>query len=170
MSADQKNRLKVWQGLILVIVAIMALPAITLWLLGLVIFKLLVLLAVWILWLPRGKDILIVYSRSPHWMEYFEAGLIPRLEYRAMTLNWSDRAKWTRFALSTLVFRAFRGETSFNPMVILFRPLRWPAQFRFYESFKQRKHGKHESLAELEAKLEKQLGIAMAPPSAIRSA
>lgn len=161
MGADQKRRWPNWLVLPLVTVLIVVvipivvvlIPIVLLWLLGAFLAKLIVLAGVWICWLPRGKDTLIVYSRSPHWMEYFESGVIPRLERRAVVLNWSDRAQWPSFALSTMVFQAFKGGASFNPMVLVFRPLRWPERFRFYDSFKQRKHGKEQPLRDLEAKL-----------------
>ncbi|MCC6494016.1 MAG: hypothetical protein IT424_13460 [Pirellulales bacterium] len=73
----------------------------------------------------------IVYSRSPHSMEYYESGLLPQLEHRAMMLNWSDRAKWPKLDLRVLTFRAFAGETSFNPIVTHFKPFRWPRDYRF---------------------------------------
>ena len=135
MDADKSNRLKVWPGLILVVVIVPLMPIILLAILCQLLALALVLLGVWILWLPRGKDTLVVYSRSPHWMEYFETGLIPRVEHRAMILNWSDRAKWRTLDLRVLVFRAFGGRTSFNPMVILFRPFRLPEEFRFLKPF-----------------------------------
>jgi hypothetical protein len=157
------NQLKVWQGLLLVILVVPLIPALLFWILCRVLVQAFVLLAVWVVWLPRGKDTLIVYSRSPNWMEYFEAGLIPHLERRAMILNWSDRAKWRTLDLRVLVFRAFGGRTSFNPMVILFRPFRWPEEFRFFESFRDLKHGKEQPLRDLEGRLARRLGV----PSAL---
>lgn len=157
MNADRKSRWRDWLGAALVIVLIpvllLLLPVVLLWLLGILFAKIVLLTAAWILWLPRGKDTLIVYSRSPHWMEYFENELIPQLERRAVVLNWSDRAQWSPFALRTLLFRAFKGERAFNPTILIFRPLRWPKFFRFYDCFKQRKHGNDQPLYDLEMKL-----------------
>jgi hypothetical protein len=163
--ADGRGSEVRWRDLplILLVIALLPLliPAVLIWLLGLLVAKSLVLLAVWLLWLPRGKDMLVVYSRSPHWMEYFELGLIPQVEHRAQIINWSDRAKWSTLDLRTLVFRAFAGNRSFNPIVILFRPLRWPEQFRFFEPFRDHKHGKDQPLRELEEKLEQRLGASL---------
>lgn len=74
-----------------------------------------------------------------------------------MILNWSDRIKWPMLDLRTLAFRAFAGERLFNPVVILFKLFRWPERFRFYEPFKDRKHGKDQPLKELEEKLARRL-------------
>ena len=154
MNTDKKGSWQTWLWLSLVLVlSPLLLPAVLLWLIFLLLGKLLVLLAVWVYWIPRGKDMLLVYSRSPHWMEYFETGLIPRLGRRVVVLNWSDRARWPRFDLRTSVFRAFKGEKSFNPMALVFKPFRWPVSFRFYEPFKQRKHGNEQPLHDLEADL-----------------
>ncbi|RIK86999.1 MAG: hypothetical protein DCC67_02330, partial [Planctomycetota bacterium] len=130
-----------------------------LWLLAHWLVQALLVLATWVCWLPRGKDTLIVYSRSPHCLDYFEARLIPQLSQRATTLNWSDRAKWPAFGLSSLIFRAFAGSTSFNPMVMHFKLLRWPKVFRFFEAFRNRKHGQEQPLQELEKELVRRLGV-----------
>ena len=46
-------------------------------------------LLVWLLWLPKGKDILFVYSDSPIWREYMTTEILPVVEARAVVLNWS---------------------------------------------------------------------------------
>ena len=154
MIADWKARWRTRLAAALLIVCLpLLVPALLLWLLIVFVGKLLLLIAVWAFWIPRGKDMLLVYSRSPHWVEYFESGLIRELEGRAMILNWSDRAQWSSLDLRILIFKAFKGAKSFNPMVIVFKPLRWPVSFRFYDAFKLRKHGNDQQLHELEAKL-----------------
>jgi hypothetical protein len=155
-------RLRDWPVIVLVIALLpLLIPAVLIWFLILLTAKSFVLLAIWLLWLPRGKDLLVVYSRSPHWMQYFEAGLIPLIEQRGQILNWSDRTTWPTLDLRTLAFRAFAGDRSFNPIVIVFRPLRWPERFRFFEAFKDHKHGKDQPLRELEERLERRLGASL---------
>ena len=161
MRADKTNELKVWQGLVLAILFILLLPAILLWVLVRFLAQTSVLLAVWMWWLPRGRDTLVVYSMSPHWKEYFEADLIPLIERRSLILNWSDRSKWSTLDLRVLAFRAFAGEHSFNPMVISFKPFRWPERFRFFEPFKEYKHGKDQPLQQLEEYLGRRLGVSI---------
>src|SRR5919112_1517073 len=46
-------------------------------------------------WGAQGKDLLIVYSNSPHWQRYVEEEWLPHWRDRAVILNWSDRARWT---------------------------------------------------------------------------
>jgi len=47
-------------------------------------------LLVWVIWLPRGKDILFVYSDSPIWHEYMATQILPLVQDRAVVLNWSE--------------------------------------------------------------------------------
>jgi hypothetical protein len=58
-------------------------------------------LLVWTCWLPRGKDILLVYSDSPIWHEYMATEVLPLVQKRAVVLNWSERQKWRRWSDSS---------------------------------------------------------------------
>jgi hypothetical protein len=105
-------------------------------------------LAVWCWWLPRGRDLLFVHSDSPVWQRHIQEEILPALESRAIVLNWSQRARWPS-GLAAAVFRYFGGAREFNPMAIVFRPF-WPARvFRFWQPFREKKHGKPESLERL---------------------
>src|SRR5439155_18714445 len=53
---------------------------------------------VWMLWLPKGKDILLVYSDSPIWHDYMETQVLPLVKERAVILNWSERNKWSQWS------------------------------------------------------------------------
>ena len=97
------------------------------------------LVRVW--WLPRGKDILLVYSDSPIWREYMTNQILPLVQSRAETLNWSERKRWPRWSVAVLVFRSYSGGRDFNPMVILFPPLGKARFFRFLPAFQEWKHG-----------------------------
>ena len=59
-------------------------------------YRIALYLLVWALWLPRGKDILLVYSDSPIWREYVLSEILPLVQERAVVLNWSERSKWSR--------------------------------------------------------------------------
>ena len=96
---------------------------------------------IWLLWLPSGKDVLFVYSDSPIWHDYMDKEILPLVQERALVLNWSARSSWPRWSLAVHVFRSFGGRRSFNPMVIVFRPLRTARVFRFWEPFKDWKRG-----------------------------
>jgi hypothetical protein len=109
-------------------------------------------LAIWCCWCSRGRQVLFVYSDSPIWHDYVEEHILPRLEERAVVLNWSHRSKW-RHTLSVLAFRYFGGYRSFNPMAVVFRPFRLARRFRFYEPFREFKHGKAEAVVKMEREL-----------------
>lgn len=106
---------------------------------------------VWILWCPRGKDVLFVYSDSPVWHDYIEEQILPRIEARAVILNWSDRRHWLdKYSLAPLLFRHFGGYREYNPLAIYFRPFRPHRRFRFWQAFRDYKHGKADSLQRVE--------------------
>jgi hypothetical protein len=107
-------------------------------------YRIVLYLLVWSLWLPRGKDVLFVYSDSPIWHEYMATQVLPLVQERAVVLNWSERKKWRRRSLPVAVFWHFGGEREFNPMVVLFRPLRSARVFRFWSAFKDWKRGYRE--------------------------
>ena len=65
-------------------------------------YKTTLYLLVWTLWLPRGKDILFVYSDSPIWRDYMTSEVLPLVHERAVVLNWSERKKWERWSLGLL--------------------------------------------------------------------
>lgn len=96
---------------------------------------------IWCLWIPRGKDALLVYSDSPIWRDYITHEVLPLIEGRAVVLNWSERSRWSNLSFAVHVFRSFSGDKEFNPMVVLFRPLRRAKYFRFWSAFKEWKRG-----------------------------
>ena len=98
-------------------------------------------LLVWLLWIPRGKDTLFVYSESPIWREYMTEQVLPLIQERAVVLNWSERGTWKRWRLTQQLFFAFGRRREFNPMVVVFRPLRRARIFRFFSAFKEWKLG-----------------------------
>ena len=112
-------------------------------------YRITLYLLVWALWLPRGKDILFVYSDSPIWREYMASEILPLVKERAVVLNWSERKTWRRWLLGVAVFRHFGGAREFNPLVVLFRPVRLARVFRFWSAFKDWKRGYRESVGRL---------------------
>lgn len=115
-------------------------------------------LAVWLCWLPRRRNILFVYSDSPVWREYIDAQILPKIAHRSIVLNWSQRNTW-RPSLARVVFRHFGGSEEFNPMAVVF-PLLRPAQvFRFWQPFRDWKHGRREPLERLQAMFFAFIGI-----------
>ena len=98
-------------------------------------------LLIWLVWLPKGKDVLFVYSDSPIWHDYMTTEVMPLVKERAVVLNWSERSRWSRWSLPVHVFRSFAGEQEFNPLVVIFHPLRRARLFRFWLAFKDFKRG-----------------------------
>jgi hypothetical protein len=97
-------------------------------------------ICIWLLWCTRGRDILFVYSNSPVWHDYVEQHLLPWLRGRAVVLNWSDRNLW-RFlpTLAHMAFYYFGAQREFNPLAVVFRPLRRSRIFRFWRPFRDLK-------------------------------
>ena len=101
---------------------------------------------IWAFYCSRGTTVLFVYSNSPVWKEYIETNILPNLPESAIKLNWSDRKQWKTLSLSTIAFRHFGGYREFNPLGVVFRPLRRSKVFRFWKPFKDFKHGNTDSL------------------------
>ena len=110
-------------------------------------------LLVWLLWLPKGKDTLFVFSNSPIWHDYMSQQVLPLVQDRAVVLNWSERSTWRKWRLSQQVFYSFGGRREFNPMVIIFRPICRAKVFRFWSAFKEWKHGHAGHVEELTNRL-----------------
>lgn len=111
-------------------------------------------------WGPPGKDLLLVYSNSPHWQQYVESRWLPLLGPRAVVLNWSERSRWdTEHPLEGTLAREIGGDAEFNPMVIWFSE-RWGVlDFRFWQAFRDFKHGNDRELRRLEHEMSTALGV-----------
>lgn len=116
-------------------------------------YRALLYLFVWILWLPKGRDVLLVYSDSPIWREYMTKHVLPLVQERAVVLNWSERNKWSRWSLAVTVFHHFGGDGDFNPLVVLFKPFRVANIYRFWSAFKDWKRGYTEPVERLTREL-----------------
>lgn len=102
-----------------------------------------------IFWVPRGRRALFVYSNSPNWHDYCEREIVAHLPATAVILNWSERKKWPRTAISTILFRAYTGRGEYNPLGIVFRPFKPMRIFHFWQPFRDAKHGKPQKLERL---------------------
>jgi hypothetical protein len=148
---------------LLVISAPIWLPLIILLLLLLAILVpfsyLLLYLSIWSFWLTRGKDILFVYSDSPIWRDYMLSEVLPLMETRAVVLNWSERSTWKRWSLRVLAFRFFGGRKAFNPLIVVFRPLRLARKFRFWPAFREWKQGNKQAVEKLKLEIAQTLAL-----------
>lgn len=113
-----------------------------------------------VLWAPRGRRVLFVYSDSPVWKDHIERTLLPRLPRSAVVLNWSERSRWPSLNLAVWLFRFYAGRREYNPFALVIRPLRGPKTFRFWRAFREFKHGKEGTLRRLEAKFFREIGTA----------
>lgn len=107
----------------------------------------------WRRWCRHGTYVLLVTSDSPHWKDYIETELRPRLPESIIMLNWSERKRWNQRSLAVQLFRRFGGEREFNPLVLVFQPFRPIRVYRFWRAFRDYKHGKPERLKSVEAEL-----------------
>jgi len=104
-------------------------------------YRLSLYLLLWIIWLPRGKDVLFVSSNSPSKSEYMTTSIWPHLSHRSVTLNWPEKEEWKTWSLSVRVFRHFARSREHTPIVLIFRPFRPVMRFRFFPAFKERGKG-----------------------------
>ena len=158
MKVTAPNRRPWWGIALLIVLSPLIVVIVALYVLARVTSGAMLHLMVWTFWLPRGQDVLFVYSDSPVWHDYIEAEILPTIRRRAVVLNWSERKGWP-FGLARAVFRHFGGTQEFNPLAVVFRPLRRAAVFRFWEPFRDWKHGRGERLRQLQTDLFRTLGV-----------
>jgi hypothetical protein len=150
MSRQPKPlRLRIANAAAIVIFLPLILPLVVAALILFFLHRLVLYVLVWALWLPKGKDMLLVYSNSPVWHDYMSQQVLPLIQDRAIVLNWSERSSWRQWRLAHQVFYSFAGHREFNPLIILFRPVRRAKLFRFWLAFKDWKHGHTEPLERL---------------------
>lgn len=111
-------------------------------------------------WRETGKDLLLVYSDSPHWKDYVEAQWLPRLQARAVVLNWSQRVTWaSHHPLEAAIFRRWAGDREFNPIAIVIPPRGPVTVVRFWRAFRDYKHGNDRALRTAEQQLAQVLEV-----------
>ncbi len=110
----------------------------------------LVHLLVWLLWIPKGRVGIMVYSNSPNWQQDVEETILPVVRGRLVVLNWSERKRWrNNLAVWCFRFVNFGRRRNWNPMAVVFRPLRPLRTVRLFQAYRDAKHGE---LRELESK------------------
>ena len=131
---------------------------------------------------PQCRGIL-VYSNSPNWQEYIESRWLPRLAGRLVVVNWSDRSKWDSLHPLEAALARRLGDREFNPAAIILTSASTPGVFarwwralrgldlvgilvptapskeiiRFFQAFRDYKHGKHHTLRAAEDRMWKLL-------------
>jgi hypothetical protein len=166
-------------ALLLVVVVVLLSPLVIVYVFWRLLTSLWLCLLVRVRWYPKRKVAVFVYSNSPHWKEYIETNLLPKLSPYAAVLNWSEKSRWPQkwYALSRQIFEHWAGVSlerwkgklrwgpkrelgviywggeEFNPIAIVFVPWWKPKVFRFWKAFKDFKHGRDKALRDLEADL-----------------
>jgi hypothetical protein len=157
-TAKPKPKLKWWQiALIVAFVPVIVAIAGTAFILFLV-STICLHITIWAWWCLRGRDILFVYSESPIWRDYIEKQILPHIGERAIVLNWSQRNRW-RVSVARLAFHHFGGYRQFNPLAVVFRPFRRTRTFRFWQPFRDFKHGNPEALRQMESEFFGLIGV-----------
>lgn len=134
-----------------------AVPLLVLLGLGYLLYSIVLRSTMWAVYCTRGVNVLFVYSDSPVWKDYLEAHIIPELPETALMLNWSQRSRWHRSTLPVRIFGHFGGSKNHCPLAIVFRPFRCTKVFRFWQPFRDWKHGKTDALESLQSELMREL-------------
>jgi hypothetical protein len=113
-------------------------------------------------WGAHGKRLLLVYSNSPNWQAYVEENWLPQLESMAVVLNWSQRSTWAeRYPFEAKIFRTWAGDREFNPVAIIMPAEGAVRVIRFWQAFRDYKHGRDRTLRAAEAELGAALGLSL---------
>jgi hypothetical protein len=112
----------------------------------------------WSLHGKKGRFILFVYSDSPNWKDYIESNILPRIAGHAVILNWSKRQEWQRInPFEVKVFKQWAGDREFNPLAIIISRSSRVKVIRFWQAFRDYKHGNEKLLKEVEHSLFKEI-------------
>jgi hypothetical protein len=152
------SRPRWWLLLTGVVLAPLLLGVVLVAFLAFAIFTVCLHVAIWMWWGLRGRDVLFVYSDSPLWRDYIDQRILPRLGDRAVVLNWSERRRW-RPSLARLAFHHFGGSRQFNPLAVVVRPFRRTRTFRFWQPFRDFKHGHPAALHAMEREFFGVIGV-----------
>jgi hypothetical protein len=99
-----------------------------------------------------GKDLLLVYTDSPHWKDHIESKWVARWPHRTVTLNRSH--PWSRKQPEAALWFAVRGIQAHTPLAVVI-PRRGKLRvIRLFREFQEAKHGVGTMLRAAEEELE----------------
>jgi hypothetical protein len=102
----------------------------------------------------EGKFVLFVYSNSPNWKSYIESQVLPPIKDYAIVLNWSERSQWKDWeSWPVQAFHHWGGSKEFNPLAVVYCGPTKIRTVRFFQAFRDFKHGDEASLRQAEAQL-----------------
>lgn len=100
-----------------------------------------------------GKDLLLVYTDSPHWAPYIEDKWLPRWGARAVALNRSR--PWSPDRPEVALWRALiRQYDEHTPLAVVLPRHGPPKVVRLFKAFRDHKHGRGQRLKAAERELE----------------
>lgn len=99
-----------------------------------------------------GKDLLVVYTASPHWQPRIESVWMDRWGKRAIFFNRS--APWHRTQPEAQLWAALASVGEHTPLVVLVPAEGSPTAVRFFHPFRDFKHGKEAALLRAEAEVD----------------
>ena len=97
------------------------------------------------------KDLLIVYTDSPHWAAYIEQNWLSRWGDRAVVLNRSR--PWKADQPEAKLWRATTGWREHTPVAIVIPRDGRILVVRFFQAFRDHKHGHPKALRDAEERL-----------------
>ena len=100
----------------------------------------------------EGRDLLIVYTDSPHWKDYIESKWVARWPNRTVTLNLTR--PWSRKQPEAALWLAVRGIVEHTPLIIVVPRSGKLRVIRLFAAFRDFKHGKESRLRAAEQQLE----------------
>ena len=105
------------------------------------------------------KDLLLVFTASPHWLPRVEQEWLPRWADRAVLFNRSG--SWSAQQVEAKLWRTFGGFVEHTPLAVVLPRRGNPSVVRFFLAFRDFKHGKPARLLKAEQDLEAALAAAI---------
>lgn len=103
-----------------------------------------------------GRDLLIVYTDSPHWAPHIESKWLPRWGERAVVLNRSR--PWRYEQPEARLWSVLGGSLEHTPLAVVVPQTGRVRVIRFWHAFRDHKHGKPGRLMAAEKELASALG------------
>ncbi|MGE0133249.1 MAG: hypothetical protein AB7U82_34665 [Blastocatellales bacterium] len=120
-------------------------PFLLLYGLAVLLMRIYVRMRIYMKW-PPNKYILFVYTQSEHWSPYIEQKILPSISDHAVVINRTTQQQWKKeFALEKRAIELW-ADIEANPIALVFKPYKKVKAFRFYEAFRDFKHGKESKL------------------------